>query len=257
MTACISAIAAGKGGFIIKGESASFWSDHLASNAGDINGDGLDDLIISARETSDTSYVVFGKQDTDAVELSAIATGTGGFVIIGELTNDEYSHSISNAGDVNGDGLDDLIVGNEESNINGKPNAGKSYVVFGKKDNTNAIELSDIVAGKGGFVINGESEDDYSGLEAKWSLQKLADSPLIIKPPLPAAMADNSTASVPQMQVNHMSYLAKKTTPMSLNYQILSLAKTKPKSNKNATATREKKEMTAVVYATTVWLVSW
>ncbi|VVM22219.1 Flagellar hook-length control protein FliK, partial [uncultured Gammaproteobacteria bacterium] len=60
------------------------------------------------------------------------------------------------------DGLDDLIVGNEESNINGKPNAGKSYVVFGKKDNTNAIELSDIVAGKGGFVINGESEDDYS-----------------------------------------------------------------------------------------------
>ncbi|SSC07577.1 hypothetical protein BTURTLESOX_853 [bacterium endosymbiont of Bathymodiolus sp. 5 South] len=34
-------------------------------------------------------------------------------------------------------------------------------------------------------------------LEAKWSLQKLADSPLIIKPPLPAAMADNSMASVP------------------------------------------------------------
>jgi hypothetical protein len=65
----LSAIAAGKGGFIIRGESASFWSDHLASNAGDINGDGLDDLIISARETSDTSYVVFGKQDTDAVEL--------------------------------------------------------------------------------------------------------------------------------------------------------------------------------------------
>jgi hypothetical protein len=42
---------------------------------------------------------------TDAVELSAIATGTGGFIIIGELTNDEYSHSISNAGDVNGDGI--------------------------------------------------------------------------------------------------------------------------------------------------------
>jgi hypothetical protein len=43
-------------------------------------------------------YVVFGKQDTDAVELSAIASGAGGFVIVGELTNDEYSHSISNAG---------------------------------------------------------------------------------------------------------------------------------------------------------------
>jgi hypothetical protein len=50
----------------------------LGISTGDINGDGLDDLIISARETSDTSYVVFGKQDSDAVELSAIASGTGG-----------------------------------------------------------------------------------------------------------------------------------------------------------------------------------
>jgi hypothetical protein len=35
--------------------------------------------------------------------------------------------------------------------------------VFGKKDNTNAIELSDIAAGIGGFVIIGESAGDYSG----------------------------------------------------------------------------------------------
>jgi hypothetical protein len=41
--------------------------------------------------------------------------------------------------------------------------AGKSYVVFGKQGNTNAIELSTIAAGTGGFVINGESEDDLSG----------------------------------------------------------------------------------------------
>jgi hypothetical protein len=34
--------------------------------------------------------------------------------------------------------------------------------VFGKKDNT-AINLSDIAAGTGGFVINGESTRDYSG----------------------------------------------------------------------------------------------
>jgi hypothetical protein len=44
-----------------------------------------------------------------------------------------------------------------------KSKAGKSYVVFGKKDNTNAIELSDIAAGIGGFVIIGESVGDYSG----------------------------------------------------------------------------------------------
>jgi hypothetical protein len=74
-----------------------------------------------------------------------------GFVINGESARDFSGHSVSNAGDVNGDGLDDLIVGT---------GSGKSYVVFGKQDNTNAIELSAIAAGTGGFVINGESVDD-------------------------------------------------------------------------------------------------
>jgi hypothetical protein len=44
--------------------------------------------------------------------------------------------SISTAGDVNGDGLDDLIVGADQVDLNSKLNIGKSYVVFGKTDNT-------------------------------------------------------------------------------------------------------------------------
>jgi hypothetical protein len=52
---------------------------------------------------------VFGKKDnTDAIELSAIAAGIGGFVINGESARDYSGCSVSNAGDVNGDGLDDL-----------------------------------------------------------------------------------------------------------------------------------------------------
>jgi hypothetical protein len=47
-----------------------------------------------------------------------------------------------------GDGLDDLIVGADGA----KSGAGKSYIIFGKQDNT-TINLSDIAAGKGGFVI--------------------------------------------------------------------------------------------------------
>jgi hypothetical protein len=44
-----------------------------------------------------------GKQGADPIELSAIATGTGGFVINGESAGDFSGHSVSSAGDVNGD----------------------------------------------------------------------------------------------------------------------------------------------------------
>jgi hypothetical protein len=79
---------------------------------------------------------VFGKKDnTHAVELSDIAAGIDGFVIIGESAGDYSGHSVSSAGDVNGDGLDDLIVGAYGADVGNlysikKYNVGKSYVVY-------------------------------------------------------------------------------------------------------------------------------
>jgi hypothetical protein len=55
---------------------------------------------------------------------------------------DHSGYSVSNAGDVNGDGLDDLIIGAYGADPSGKSSAGKSYIVFGKQD-TDAINLSD------------------------------------------------------------------------------------------------------------------
>jgi hypothetical protein len=45
--------------------------------------------------------------------------------------NDISSISVSSAGDINGDGLDDLIVGAYGADPSSKSNAGKSYVIFG------------------------------------------------------------------------------------------------------------------------------
>jgi hypothetical protein len=53
-----------------------------------------------------------------------IASGTGGFVINGESENDYSGYSVSSAGDVNGDGLDDLIVGAYGNNQSNKSLAG-------------------------------------------------------------------------------------------------------------------------------------
>jgi hypothetical protein len=165
----LSNVTAGTGGFVINGIDAGDYSGLSVSNAGDVNGDGLDDLLIGAyggdpngNSLSGESYVVFGKVDGTAIELSNVTAGTGGFVINGIDNNDYSGYSVSSAGDVNGDDLDDLIVGAPNADPNGKTNAGASYVVFGKVDGT-AIELSNVTAGTGGFVINGVDVGDYSG----------------------------------------------------------------------------------------------
>lgn len=163
----LSDVTSGIGGFTINGEAAGDNSGFSVSGAGDVNGDGLDDLIVGAfgadpnGESSGKSYVVFGKADGTAVELSDVANGTGGFAINGEAEGSGAGFSVSDAGDVNGDGLDDLVVGAPGTGPNGEQ-FGKSYVVFGKADNS-SVELSDVRAGTGGFAINGEMEDDGAG----------------------------------------------------------------------------------------------
>ncbi|MCL1629536.1 VCBS domain-containing protein [Roseibaca sp. V10] len=164
----LSAVEVGTGGFVINGVSIYDFSGFSVSSAGDVNGDGFDDLIVGARNddpngtSSGASFVVFGKTDGTAVELSAIEAGTGGFVINGVSAGDRSGYSVSSAGDVNGDGLDDLIVGADNDDPNGD-RSGASFVVFGKTDGT-AVELSDVEAATGGFVINGVSEYDRSGV---------------------------------------------------------------------------------------------
>ena len=147
-------MARGAGGFVINGDGGSTYSGYSVSAAGDVNGDGLADLIVGAYQANSyggRSYVVFGRT-TGTVELSAVAGGTGGFVINGDNKSTFSGFSGSAAGDVNGDGLADLIVGAYAANDNG----GRSYVVFGKSTGT-AMDLSAVAGGAGGFVINGDS----------------------------------------------------------------------------------------------------
>jgi len=71
--------------------------------------------------------------------------------------------SVSSAGDVNGDGFDDLIIGAPRANPNNQDNAGSSYVVFGKAAGFGASFNLSALDGSNGFVINGMDGRQQSG----------------------------------------------------------------------------------------------
>ncbi|MEH2286897.1 integrin alpha, partial [Nostoc sp.] len=162
----------GTNGFIINGIVENDLSGNSVSNAGDINNDGIDDLIINARYADHNgkfnagqSYVVFGGRNLGSggtLNLSDL-NGTNGFIING-IAADSYSGgSVSNAGDINNDGIDDLIIGATGADANGKSDAGQSYVVFGGRNlgSGGILNLSDL-NGTNGFIINGIAVNDLS-----------------------------------------------------------------------------------------------
>ena len=123
----------GTNGFVINGINAGDVSGRSVSGAGDVNGDGIDDLIDGApregaSESFGESYVVLRSNSgfSSSLDLSTL-NGSNGFVVNG-INNYDYSgSSVSGAGDVNGDGIDDLIIGAYRFD-----EAGESYVVFGR-----------------------------------------------------------------------------------------------------------------------------
>ena len=108
----------GSNGFRLDGANRGDQSGVSVSSAGDVNGDGYDDVIIGAWGAgnngagSGSSYVVFGKASGfDAtMDLSAL-DGSNGFRIDGVHRADYSGVSVSSAGDFNGDGYDDVIIG--------------------------------------------------------------------------------------------------------------------------------------------------
>ncbi len=131
----------GTNGFVLNGIALNDWSGGSVSSAGDVNGDGVGDLIIGAlradpngNSSAGESYVIFGSAGVGSsgeIELSLL-NGTNGFVLNGIDSSDNSGVEVSSAGDVNGDGVDDLIIGAKYADPNGNSRAGESYVVFGR-----------------------------------------------------------------------------------------------------------------------------
>ncbi|MES1022631.1 hypothetical protein ABN584_07000 [Gloeocapsa sp. BRSZ] len=83
-------------------------------------------MIISGAFPSRETYVVFGTSSFDArLDLTKI-DGSNGFII------NSNNLAVSNAGDINGDGYDDIILGARGASPNGRVSAGESYVIYGQ-----------------------------------------------------------------------------------------------------------------------------
>ncbi|KCV80831.1 hypothetical protein ATO10_15450 [Actibacterium atlanticum] len=153
-------------GFVINGKGQSDKSGYSVSIAGDVNGDGIDDVIISAPRANPNDqtvagevYILFGSDswNSEAFELSDL-DGSNGVTIQGGAPLDYIGFQVSAAGDVNGDGVDDIIIG--APNVFGPDSSsnGKAYVVFGSNDGLGShLNLTDL-SGNNGFLIQGDEK---------------------------------------------------------------------------------------------------
>ena len=141
---------------ILWGENASDLAGYALSWAGDVDGDGLDDLVVAARESdasgiySGSAYLVLGPVSSDLSLVSAHA------IFRGETYGDYAGSSVAGVGDVDADGFDDLLIGASGQDAGGG-NAGVAYLLFGPVSGEMDLGLADA-------ALTGEDSGDQAGL---------------------------------------------------------------------------------------------
>lgn len=159
----------GSNGFTITSASDRQFG-RLLTGAGDINGDGCDDLIVGAPDTN-KAYIIFGADNFPSTISASNLNGANGFTLNIPLHGYYgFRTPIAKAGDINGDGKSDLVVGIRDSNaayvIFGASNIGSSGILEPSKLNgTDGFKIVSSSAGFGKAVsragdFNGDGMDD-------------------------------------------------------------------------------------------------
>ena len=145
--------------FTVEGQSADDGAGFAVAGAGDVNGDGFDDLIVGSPYASPNGVY------SGSVRVLSGVDGSELFKFDGNSADDSLGRSVAGAGDVNGDGMDDIIVGAPYASPNGSY-SGTAVVFSGADgstlstfDGSNAFDISGYdVSGAGD--VNGDGLDD-------------------------------------------------------------------------------------------------
>ena len=164
----------GTNGFAISIDVEDNESSRSLSLGNDLNGDGFDDLVVSADRTTANGvtncgqvYVLFGTSDPAAMFGSLFAVnGTNGFTINGASEGDKLGTSVEMGVAFNGDEYLDLVIGAPYADSSGAVDAGKVYVLFGASDTMTrfgSIFNVSLLNGTNGFTIQGIQAYDFAG----------------------------------------------------------------------------------------------
>ncbi|MGV6802373.1 MAG: hypothetical protein ACWA5L_10670 [bacterium] len=162
----------GSTGVSVNGIDFTDRNGRAVSEIGDINNDGYNDFISAAFDadkygsSTGEAYVIFGGSGLGspaAIDASGL-NGSNGFTIFGRNGGDKFGSSVGAAGDVNNDGIDDLIIGAQSADTNGLSNNGEAYVIYGASNvgATGSMEISDL-NGSNGFSLSNVNQGSELG----------------------------------------------------------------------------------------------
>jgi hypothetical protein len=158
-------------GFRVTGANAQDWLGFSVSSAGDFNDDGYGDVVVGARNaapsTRGRAYIIFGHSNTLSFpdqDMSSFTSGPTGFQVVGAGTGDQLGWSVSGGADVNGDGIDDIILGANYADPSGRSDGGIVYVLYGRASTLFMdVDLSAGLSSGLGYRVLGESAGDQLG----------------------------------------------------------------------------------------------